>query len=480
MDGGRGAFRLHVRRLALSARLATLARLGTDGLFFGLMPGAIAAALSGTVTLPLAPLAVAGIFAAAGLLIGCALALLRRQDRRGLLIQADRRLGARELASTALELVERRATGPFPQAVIEDASGLLARSTRRQALGRLRLPLLPWVPALLAIIALALVFPVNLTSLFTRPPSAQGELQMIGEDLQSYGQKLRDAASAQNLPNSLALSQQLAQLGKDLADKKIQKDEALDRMSELERHLAQEYDLRLPGEQGSAQGQGTGTDTGKQGDATDKGNAGTEGAPGAAGQSESGSSSDRELKDLGDALHKLRDAQQRAERAGPEGQGDESSLAQQPPSGGQGQKSPTPPGAGAGKSPGSGSGQGQGQTGGGSGPGDQQQNDQGDAGSAAGTAPAPEKTGVPTSITQGSRTAPLRAGGAPGEGDYTKLLVRALPEWSGSHVPEEKVFRQYAQQVESALSRDEIPPKLKQYVRDYFTIIGMSAGDQHQ
>jgi hypothetical protein len=55
--------------------------------------------------------------------------------------------------------------------------------------------------------------------------------------------------------------------------------------------------------------------------------------------------------------------------------------------------------------------------------------------------------------------------------------VRSLPEWTGSKVPEGTVLQQYSKQVESALRRDEIPPKLKQYVKDYFTIIGMSAGD---
>jgi hypothetical protein len=65
----------------------------------------------------------------------------------------------------------------------------------------------------------------------------------------------------------------------------------------------------------------------------------------------------------------------------------------------------------------------------------------------------------------------------PGEGDSTKFLVRALPEWSGSRLPEDKVLRQYAQAAESALTREEIPPKLKEYVKSYFTIIGISTED---
>jgi hypothetical protein len=55
--------------------------------------------------------------------------------------------------------------------------------------------------------------------------------------------------------------------------------------------------------------------------------------------------------------------------------------------------------------------------------------------------------------------------------------VRALPESTGSRAQEDRTLRRYAQQAESAVSGNEVPPKLKQYVKEYFTIIGMSAGD---
>ena len=59
------------------------------------------------------------------------------------------------------------------------------------------------------------------------------------------------------------------------------------------------------------------------------------------------------------------------------------------------------------------------------------------------------------------------------DGDSARLLVRSLPDWNGSKVPEERVLRQYEQQAESALARDEVPARLKEYVKDYFTTIGM-------
>jgi hypothetical protein len=96
-------------------------------------------------------------------------------------------------------------------------------------------------------------------------------------------------------------------------------------------------------------------------------------------------------------------------------------------------------------------------------------------GGAPGSQPAPVKTGQPTTITRGQPN-PQRAQGSLGEGDSTSYLVRALPEWTGSHLPEETVRRQYAQAAETALLRDEVPPKLKASVRDYFTDIGIPAG----
>lgn len=97
-----------------------------------------------------------------------------------------------------------------------------------------------------------------------------------------------------------------------------------------------------------------------------------------------------------------------------------------------------------------------------------------------GTMPAPDTAGPPSRIAQGGKQSPLKAEAVPGEGDSTKLLVRALPEWSGSRLPEYSTLRQYVQAAESALRRDTIPPKLKEYVKSYFTIIGMSAGDTRQ
>ena len=60
------------------------------------------------------------------------------------------------------------------------------------------------------------------------------------------------------------------------------------------------------------------------------------------------------------------------------------------------------------------------------------------------------------------------------EGDSTRLLARALPQWTGSRLPEEAILNRYSRQAESALARDEIPLKLRESVKQYFTDIGMA------
>lgn len=464
----------------MHARRDLLLRRASAGLFFGLLAGLIVAFLSGTFSPPFPAVAIAGCAAAAGVLAGALSALLRRTDVRRLLLAADRSLGSRELASTALELMDAPWGETFSEAVIEEAAGLMARSPPRRMLGALRLPLFPLTPVLAALIALALFFPLDIRALFAPRLPPQGELAMIGEDLESYGQRLQDAARSQNLGRSLALSQELAKLGKDLAEGAIRKDEVLDRMSDLEQRLVAEYQLRLREFQSGAPG-GAGHGPGGAGDPTGKAGSGT----GKAGKADSFAQSspddplgNQELNDLGDALKRLRQGMGRAsapDQAGSEG-GEPPSMAQGP------QAAPRGPGNGV-LPPGSDSqGKGQGnfpQAGGGGSALGQDSPNPGEKSPAGGpgTMPAPDTRGPPSRIAQGGKESPLKAEAVPGEGDSTKFLVRALPEWSGSRLPEDTTLRQYVQAAESALTRDEIPPRLKEYVKSYFTIIGMSTGD---
>lgn len=462
-------------RLARRARLDLVLGRAAAGLFYGTLPGLVAAVLAGTFSLPAPGWLIASVCAATGLAAGTAAALISRIDRRQLLIQADSVLGSRELISTALEL-ERGPGGAFADAVVEDASALLWRTPPRVILARPRLGFAPYAGLALFLTAAALVFPVDLRALLPRQSDQDRELAQIGEDLRKKGEKLAEDARAQELGRSLELSQQLAQLGHDLVDRRVTPEEALDRMSQMESDLSREYQLRqqaaqadpsrVPGPAGKGNGESSGPL--KPGDKAvpDNGQAGRDGS----------SSEDPATKDLGDALDRLRRAQRDLRDRAPGGdQGQGTDQARRPgrSPGQQGQAGQSgrglPPSAG--QSDQQGMDQGPGGQGKGSG-GAEQPGEPGSSG--VGTQPDSQKRGPASDIIGGSRGPALQAQGTPGEGDSTRLLARSLPEWTGSKLPEDTILNRYSRQAESALSRDDVPLELRQSVKEYFTSIGVT------
>jgi hypothetical protein len=443
------------------------------GLFFGHLPGLAAALCAGTFRLPLPGMAIAAIAASAGLVVGAACGIFTRIDRRGLLVHADRLLESRELSSTALELSANDARGIFAAAVIEDAASLLRRTTPRRFLGRLRLPFAPFLPLVAALTIAAFLFPFDFRLLFAW--QSERELVDIGNDLRKQGQSLQDAARAQNLGRSLALSQELARLGKELADHQLTLDEALERMSDLESRLTQEYQLALKQAGSTLSSPGARDSTGHAGDSQESLDSGGSAQDSQDAQDDSAGSNDPNLKSLGDALNRLRADKRRLSSPQKQGTNQPESTAQAPQDTSKPRNKAGSPKGGGGsqaQSPETGNGSsGEGNPGGP--PGGQEQPG-GGAGSQAGTTPAPSKTGNPTTITQGSGGPSLKADGSTGEGDMARLLARSLPDMLGSRLPDATVLSQYARQAESALSRDEVPRELREYVKGYFTIIGVS------
>ncbi len=468
-DGASAALRRRIGRLSRRLRARRALEAGVRGLFFGLVAAFIVAAVAGSVVLPGSVLIAVGS-AAAGAALGAALGLLRRVDRRRMLVTADRVLGSHELIETGHELAASGAPGLFTGPVIEDAAELLARTPASRALGRRRLRLVPFLAAPAALMVAALLFPVNIPGLFARRLSVTEQLASIGEDLQGLGDRLQEASRAQDLGRRLALSQELAQLGSDLADQRVASDEALDRISNLENGIAREYQLQL--QKALAGSRPPSARAGSPSGASGGQDSPSANAP--AGSPDAGTDSS-DTQDLSGALDRLRDAQKLLQGDNEAGRG--ASSGQSSGKGGRGGGS-APPGSsgqqslpgGDNQQPGAGDGGGGSESGLGE-PG-------GPAGSSAGNTPAPTKTGPPTPIEQGGRGTPEQAQGSPGEGDSTSFLVRALPQWTGSKLPAETLRRQYAQSAETALARDEVPPKLSAAVRDYFTDIGMGAGDQ--
>ena len=318
-----------VRILRRRARRAlVLARL-VQGAFAGCLAGAVLAALGGTIRFPvpapLAAAAVAALGAAAGTLAG----LLRHLDTRLLLIRADRALRSHELATTAWELTrpggpDRAAAngGIFTKPIVEDAAALLAGAQGRGILGPLRLPLLPFVPILAALIAAASLFPFDLKGLFAAGRPDDREIAVLGEELEGLGRRIEAASRELDMGRGLELSRELAQLGRDLQDRSVEPGETLERVENLRRRLVEEYGLRLerfqPG-QGRERIEGEGGEAG--------GESGTGDAPSEPGQSTAGKDArtadgksppaDQGAKDLADAMKTLDELRDRASRQRP-------------------------------------------------------------------------------------------------------------------------------------------------------------------
>ena len=402
MADSRALFGSLVARLARRARQELCIRRSIAGLFFGLLPGAVVSLLSGSVALPVSALPFAVGTAAIGCAAGLVSAISQRVDRRRLLISADKSLGSRELVSTAHELAESEDAGIFAEAVLEDASQLLARTAPRTILGRLRVPLAPFAVLAALVTAAGLLFPVDLRWLFQRRASPDSELAQIGEDLRNSGLRLAEDSRASDLSRSLALSRELAQLGSDLAAKRVQPEEALDRMSELESGLAEEYQLRMEEAQSGEPGTRSSPEKGVDKSFNDLG---------------------RAESALGDALDRLRQAQrQLSDRGNGVQQGGRRGLSEAQPG------SPAlPPGQGNQPAQ-NGRTQGRDRGSGGAAEGAETADRSGEsAGSGVGTLPAPVKRGAPSDIIDRTRGPGLQVQGKAAEGDSTRLLARALP-----------------------------------------------------
>ncbi|MBA7665257.1 hypothetical protein ES703_73327 [subsurface metagenome] len=57
--------------------------------------------------------------------------------------------------------------------------------------------------------------------------------------------------------------------------------------------------------------------------------------------------------------------------------------------------------------------------------------------------------------------------------DFVTALVRSLPSISESNMPESEIIYDYKKQLEEALVKEDIPITLKEYIRDYFLLLGV-------
>jgi hypothetical protein len=453
----RADFLRGLRRLGRRVRLAVLLRRLVAGSLAGLAAGfaylAVRPFLPPVVTL-FHPLVVPGLLLAAGGLSGAAFGFTVRIRRTALAVEADRALGSRGAVSAALELAEGRRTSAFAGPLLADAASALRAAGPRRVLGPPRLPLLPWALLALAFVAAAGLLPFTLRDLFSARGPADREIAQLAGALEDSGRRLEEQARREDLREGLEISRELQQLGQDLSMQEVPAEEMSRRLSEMERRLGAQYELALQrfreeqqpagtaGEGAPAQG-GGGAEAGPGSTRPDEGTQGLGEADSTAVPLDA-----QELAQALDLLQQLKDRS--ASRATPgTGSGD---AGQAGGSGDEGQ------GADTGTAGGETSGANEGQT---------------TASSQAGTQPVTDQPGPATDIVKTAPGKPLKADQAVGEGDMARMLVRALPQPGGVATAEEKALGEYRRQAESALSAEQVPLALREYVKGYFTGIGV-------
>jgi hypothetical protein len=466
MSTPRETFRLRTRALSRRARLNILLSRLSWGLFGGLLAGLLYAFVSDLTPLPIAPLSFLGLAAAVGAAAGALSALFPRLDVRGLLIHADRFLGNRELSSTAYELAVRSKESLFSEAIIEDAARSLSTTPAARILGRPRMPTLFFLPILLAGAILLSVIPVDLAALFSPKGQADPAIQSLGEELESYGRKLQAKAQEENLPRSLQLSQELQRLGRAFQHEKIDQGEVADRMQDLEHRLAAEYEAKIRSyelRQGSGSGEGLeGGEAGKRPSSESELEKAGQGGK----RTQEQAKSDQETKQLGDTLNMLAD--KNSSRGVPQA-GDTGDRSGKPSAGDTRGSSGriAPPDLG-GRETGQSADQGaQG--------GAEQKGD----GSKPGTMAVPDVKGPPTEFSRSSSAEEMKAQAEVGKGGSAQMLMRALPKAGRrSSAAADEALQEYRRSAETALTREEVPPTLRDSVRRYFMSIGMLANDR--
>ena len=442
-------------RIARRARLLVVLRRLVTGSLAGL--AAALAYLAARPFLPpsftlVHPIVVPGILVTAGAAAGAVVGFAIRIRRPSLAVQADRSLGTRGLASAALEVAEGRRSTVFAGVLLEDAASGLRGAGPRRIIAAPRLRLLPWTVAAAVLVVAAGILPFTLRDLFPERPPVDRRIVVLGGELEESGRRLEQESRRQDLRQGLELSRELQQLGKDLQMQEESAEELSRRLADLENRLAQAYELMLQRFREQRQPAGTGP-----GDGTAQGGGDVQPVPGS-GHDDPGGQGFEEIdpatlppgaRELAEALDLLRQLKERS--AAKEG------------SGGTGEQGGQPGGREA-------EGEGSGTAGG-----EQAEGNAGDpnASPKAGTAAVKDERGPASEIARAKPGEPLKAESPVGEGEMARMLVRALPESTGAVTGEEAALGEYRRQAEGALATEQVPLALREYVKRYFTGIGV-------
>ena len=483
---------LNAKKWEKRRRILSAWSLVVNGLFLVLPLCSLIALLTQLFSLPFQPALWSLFLIPAVMLICSLLGLIRKKDYAVSLLTADRRLGLKERLSTAYELLKTKKNSPFSGLLVSDAVRHIEKVKPRDVYPATAPKKLKYLPIFGIILAVLLLVDFGLTPSPTGAAWGDQDLEIQGRKLEELGKRLAARARRDFLPETLNLAQEMERLGNDLQRGKLDRDEAIDRLSDLAGKAEQqsrELQRKLNSRQG---GSGAfdqnipnlpltraepGTDTGgKAVGSYDTGqeeeSGGGAGGPESEdpewnvenglddgsgykrpGVDEEAQRQQKELDSLNEAGKGLRNSAgalvfdegregSDSEKIGSseqitEGEGDGTDLSEQ-----------------------SGAGQGR-------------QNSPGDPGTQA----AEDEKSGDGRYTGKSEEEPSELQGLEQDREKLKGLIRALPLAADPEKTPDVRVHEYSRQLEDSILKEEVPLNYRSYIRDYFIRIGMMEND---
>jgi hypothetical protein len=486
---------LNAKKWEKRRRVLSAWSLVVNGLFLVLPFCALIALLTQLFSLPFQP-ALWSFFLILAVILICSLpGLIRKKDYAASFLAADRRLGLKERLSTAYELLETREDSPFSGLLVSDAVHHIEKVKPGDVYPAAAPKKLKYLPIFGIILAVLLLVDFGLTPSPTGSAGGDQDLEIQGRKLEELGKRLAARARRDFLPETLNLAQEMERLGNDLQRGKLDRDEAIDRLSDLA-GKAEQQSRELQRKLNSRQGESgafdqnipnlpltraePGTDTeGKAVGSYDDETGQEEGSVGGAGGPESEDSEwnledgledgsgynrrgvdeearrqQKDLDSLNEAGKGLRSSEgalafeeglegSDSEKIGgsgqiTEGEGDRTDLSEQ------------------------------------SGAGQERQNSPGDPGTRAAE---DEKSGDGRYAGK-SEEEPSKLQGFEQDREKLKGIIRALPLAADPEKPLDDRVHEYSRQLEDSILKEEVPLNYRSYIRDYFINIGMLENDR--
>ncbi|MGQ9629742.1 MAG: hypothetical protein ACUVXI_05410 [bacterium] len=447
-------------------------------------------------------------------LIICLIVVWRmRVDRFKILMAVDRRMNLKERLSTAYENLRDRSRNFFLELLVEDAARKSENLDPKSALP-FRFPRrTKYIPIVLAIFIGVALIPFDLRSLLDSAFSINPQVGAEGRKIERFGRSLERKAKREELPESLDVARKMQELGRRLQTDRLSRDGSVNEIRNLADEVGsrrQELERRMrassPSRGGQMSGRGSQDFSSVVSEMLNRMEQG--GAPQGELQSMAESLSNmvpsdslegKQLQNLVQALREndmekakeilkslQRQSSSSASRKDAEGlRSAEETLRNSADSledreskeGSSSMEKGSEPGSrgddSISKKPKGGFGQG-------FGPPEEDWGDMLPEGSEysagvgkTGSTLGEEGKGEDASTQHPQQQSEKIEGKVTDEGDVKTLFIRSLPLKNEAGVTEEEIISEYQKQAEEVISQDDIPLNFRQYIKDYFTSIGM-------